>query len=171
MFNNQNCAGSKKTNDPRLVEEIVKDFLANSDSPFAVAYRKRMACQTAKQRTAAGPEVYHPNTMLCIDVKTLLRHDRHLQPGKNYDGMLCLKEMADEYRCDELVVFTERAPQYVKRNPRMFDGKYITITLREDGSFCPNLKPVEIGDGFDIIGYASEVGNELLWALSSLLRE
>ncbi len=162
--NNKNCAGSKNTNDPRLVEEIVNDIITNCQSPFAAAYRQRQARQNASRT-----ESLHPNTMLCVDVKTLLRHDRHLQPGKNYDGMLCLKEKADEYRCDELVVFTERTPIVNKRNPRVFDGKFVTITQREDGSSRANLKPVEITDGFDFVAYASEVGNELLWGLSSLV--
>ncbi len=40
-----------------------------------------------------------------------------------------------------------------------------------DGSLHPHLKHIDIGDGFDIISYATAVGNELLWALEGLIEK
>ncbi len=42
-----------------------------------------------------------------------------------------------------------------KRNPRVFNGEYITVT-----------RP---GKGFDVVRYAMAVSNELLWALDGLV--
>lgn len=67
------------------------------------------------------------------------------------------------------VFITQMAQPSVKRNLREFDGLYITVTRRDDGSLRPNFKPVVMGPGFDIPAYASNVANELLWALTSLV--
>ncbi len=159
-----------RSNEAMAMKEVLDNYF-QSDSPLAEAYRKRQARQTAKQRTTAGPEVYHPNTHLDIDVKTLLRHDYVMRPGISYPGTLRRDVNHDEFRYDEHFTFTEGTPVVSKRNPRVFEGKYVTVTQREDGSFRPNLKQVVITDSFDIIGYASAVSNELLWALESLVRE
>ena len=58
-----------------------------------------------------------------------------------------------------------------KRNPRVFNGEYITVTRRDDGSLRPNFKPIKTGKGFDVVRYAMAVSNELLWALDGLVEE
>lgn len=62
-------------------------------------------------------------------------------------------------------------PAAPKRNPRVFDGRHITVTQRDDGSLRPNFKPLAMGPGFDIAAYATAVANELLWALTSLIEK
>lgn len=56
-----------------------------------------------------------------------------------------------------------------KRNPRVFDGKYITITRRDDGCLRANFKELPIGPRFSIDIYANGVRDELRKALASLL--
>ena len=34
-------AGSRESHEPRLIGEVIKDLLMNSNEPLAVAYRKR----------------------------------------------------------------------------------------------------------------------------------
>ena len=34
-------AGSRESHDPRLIGDLIKDLLKNSNEPLAVAYRKR----------------------------------------------------------------------------------------------------------------------------------
>ena len=53
----------------------------------------------------------------------------------------------------------------------MFNGEYITVTRRDDGSLRPNFKPIKTGMGFDVVRYAMAVSNELLWALDGLVEE
>ncbi len=91
---------------------------------------------------------------------------------KDYQGVLHRDVECDEFLYDEHLTFIETAPQTaVKRNPQVFCGKYVTITRWADGSLHPHLKHIDIGDGFDIIGYATAVGNELLWALEGLIEK
>ena len=101
------------------------------------------------------------NTDLCVDLKTRLRHDHIAVIGKNYPGVL---KRDEECHC----TFTETA-NADKRNPRVFEGKCITVTRRDDGTLRPNFRPVTMGADFNAATYATDVANEILWALTGLL--
>ena len=58
-----------------------------------------------------------------------------------------------------------------KRNPRVFEGKYITITCRDDGTYRLNFKRVVVGKDFDVDGFAIGVCNELREALKGLVEK
>ena len=119
------------------------------------------------QNTKAGsektnrPRHRNHNTDLCVDLKTRLRHDRIAVIGRNYPGVLKRDE-----ECH--YTFTETA-NTDKRNPRVFEGKCITVTRRDDGTLRPNFRPVTMGADFNAATYATDVANEILWALTSLL--
>ena len=105
------------------------------------------------------------NTDLCMDVKTFLRNDRRTQIGKMYTGVLT-RDGENHYS------FIETLPSTAgKRNPHLFVGEYITITLQDDGTLRPNFKPMRIGVGWSVDGYANGVANELRKALSGLVEE
>ena len=59
----------------------------------------------------------------------------------------------------------------MERNPRIFEGRHITITRHDDGTYRPNFRPIHIGPGFSVDSYATEVANELMWALEGLVEE
>ena len=103
-------AGSRKSNKPRLVGSIVVDMLQG----------------------------WNRNTDLAMNLKTILRSDRSMVTSKGYQGVLRLDSDAvvDEFLCrDAHYTFVETLPQTAgKRNPHVFDGKYITVTRRDDGS-------------------------------------
>ena len=105
----------------------------------------------------------HPNTDLCVDVKTFLLEDRIAELGKRYQGTF-IRDKDSHYTC------TEQEPIIPeKRNPRVFNGQYVTITRRDDGTLRPNFKPVQIDADFDYGTYATAVGRELRKALKGLL--
>ena len=102
---------------------------------------------------------------LCIDLRTILRSDRKAQTPKDYPGVLTRDGR-------EHFTFIETVPQALcRRNPRVFDGKYITITRRSDGSLWPNFKAMRMGAGLSVEHYAFEVYRELLGALKGLVEE
>ena len=103
------------------------------------------------------------NTDLCVDLKTYLRNDRIAMIGKNYLGVL-----RHDQECHYTFVETLNAD---KRNPQVFNGRYITVTRRDDGTLRPNFKPLKMEKDFSVNSYATGVANELLWALSSLLEK
>lgn len=117
-------------------------------------------------------EILHNNTVLGCDLKTILRNDRLMKLGKDYLGVLRRDVETDEFLFDEHYTFVETLPATAgKRNPHVYDGKYITITRRDDGSLRPNFKPMKVDEDFSIEKYATGVANELMWALQDILEK
>lgn len=159
-------AGSKKSNEPRLLGSIVEEMLHGS-SPLAVGYRQYIASQENGEVEEQG---WNPNTHLSVDLKTLLRSDSKMKAGKNYQGILRRDEICEEFRYDEHFTFVETVPQTAgKRNPHVFDGQYITVTRRDDGSLRLNFKELPKGANFDLERFALGVYNELCLALGGLI--
>lgn len=134
-------------------------------------FPERTSVMSTKITTATPPTEYNKeqgcnrNTDFCVDVKTILRNDSIAAIGKNYTGELT-RDSEDHY------TFLETLPPKVyQRNPRVFDGKYITVTRKKDGRLQPNFKPIKEWKGFSPANYAKGVANELLWAMESLLEK
>ena len=140
-------AGSKRMKEPRLVGSIVKELLQG----------------------------WNRNTELAVDLKTILRSDRSMKTGKEYQGVLRRDSDAEieDFRChDAHYTFVETLPQTAgKRNPHVFDGQYITVTRRDDGSLRPNFKPMRVDRDFSVYRYALGVFNELMCSLIDLIEE
>ena len=154
--------GSEK-NEPKVVGDVLKEYFA-SNEPLAVAYRERT--------TESEKQGWNPNTHLSVDLKTLLRSDSKMKTGKNYQGILRRDEVCEEFRYDEHFTFVETVPQTAgKRNPHVFDGKYITVTRRDDGSLRLNFKELPKGANFNLERFALGVYNELCLALGGLIEE
>ncbi len=118
---------------------------------------------------------WHSNTDLSVNLKTKLRVDARMLTGKDYLGVLRRDSdtIVDEflYR-DPHFTFVEAAPLTAgKRNPRIFDGKHISITVRPDGSPRPNFKALFIDRNFRIDDYADAVRNELCQGLRGLIEK
>ena len=105
------------------------------------------------------------NTDLCVDVRTILRKDRFAKPGKEYPGVLN-HDQEDHYTFVETI-----PPTTCKRNPHVFEGRYITVTRRDDGSPRLNFKELKLGYDFSIVRYALGVYRELRQALKGLVEE
>ena len=74
-----------------------------------------------------------------------------MKQGKDYQGVLRLDAEGDvdEYlTTDTHYTFVETRPWTSKRNPRVYNGKFISITRRDDGSLRLNFKPLKTGEGF-----------------------
>ena len=115
---------------------------------------------------------WNRSTELCCDVKTILHSDRTLKTGKDYQGVLRRDHGADidEFRCrDAHYTFIEMMPWTAKRNPRLYKGKYITITRRPDGTLKPNFRPLPAN--MSVERYAFGVYRELRQALTGLVEE
>ena len=114
---------------------------------------------------------WNNNTHLGVNLKTQLRSDRKMKTGKEYQGVLRRDVECDEFRWDEHFTFVETLPWTSKRNPRLFNGKFISVTRRPDGSLRLNFKPIKIGDDFSLDRYALGVYNEICMALGGLVEE
>lgn len=110
-------------------------------------------------------KVFNCNTDLCVDLKTFLLNDRITKLGKCYTGVL-RRDSEDHYDFRETL-----PPTAYKRNPRLFNGRYITVTCRADGSLHLNFKNVVMDDDFSVDSFAIGVCNELRQALGGLVEE
>ncbi len=99
-----------------------------------------------------------------MDMKTFLQNDKRTKLGKEYQGVLTRIT-------SDLFTFVEGFPKRQKRNPHVYNGRYITITRRDDGTLHPNLKHMKMGRNFSIERYALGVYNELCMALYGLVEE
>lgn len=165
------AVGSRESKEPRLFGSIVEEMLHGS-SPLAVGYRQYIASLENGEVEEQG---WNPNTHLGVDVKTLLRSDVRMVVGKEYQGTFRLDSdgITDEFLCrDPHFTFVETVPQTAgKRNPHVFDGKYITVTRRDDGSLRLNFKELPKGANFNLERFALGVYNELCLALGGLVEE
>lgn len=114
---------------------------------------------------------WHTNTEPCCVLKTILRSDRRAKTGKSYMGVLRRDEPSEDFKRDEHFTFTETQPTIEKRNPRVFNGRYITVTRRDDGTYRPNFRPMPTSKDFNVDTYAIGVCDELLLALRGLIKE
>ena len=115
---------------------------------------------------------WNRSTELCCDVKTILHSDRTLKTGKDYQGVLRRDHGADidEFRCRDVhYTFIEMLPWTAKRNPRLYKGKYITITRRPDGTLKPNFRPLPAN--MSVERYTFGVYCELHKALEGLVEK
>jgi hypothetical protein len=115
---------------------------------------------------------WNKNTELCMDVTTFLRSDSRMKAGKDYHGVLRRHVICEDFNYNEEMTFVETVSQkQVKRNPQVYVGETITVTRRDDGSYSPNFRPIHTGPEFNVAQYATDVANELLWALEGLVGE
>lgn len=95
-----------------------------------------------------------------MDVKTYLRHDRRTQLDKAYNGVL-VRDSDVHYN------FVESAPQTTgKHHPHVFEGRYINVSMHDDGTLQPNFRQLRIDQNFTVNRYAAGVAKELRMALS-----
>lgn len=145
------------------------------------AFPERTLVMSKKITTTTPPTEYnkeqgwHSNTDLGCDVKTILHSDVRMVTGKAYQGVLRrdADAVVDEFLCrDPLYTFVETLPRKDgKRNPHVFDGEFITVTRRDDGSLRLNFKELKTGPGFSLERYALGVYNEICMALAGLVED
>ena len=124
------------------------------------------------QSKKANKHGWHNNTHLCVNLKSQLRSDRKMKVKKDYQGVLRLDDEGtiDEYLSrDPHYTFVETRPWSMKRNPRVYNGKFISITRQENGTLRPNFKPMKVGEGFSVERYISGVDLELHKGLEGLV--
>ena len=72
---------------------------------------------------------------------------------------------------DPHYTFVETLPWSMKRNPRVFNGKHISITRQDNGNLRLNFKPLKVDDDFSVERYAFGVYRELHKALEGLVEK
>lgn len=102
------------------------------------------------------------NTNLCVDLKTVMQNDTLLVEGQCYTGVLT-RDSKDHFLFEE-AVRKGRAP----RNPKLFDGKFISMVRMQNGRYQCHLKTFNPSKDLDRKKLAFKVYSELLNAFSIL---
>ena len=192
VFNFNFQAGSRKTDEPRLIGDILAEMFS-SNSPLAKGIRQSVAshkyadaerkadtedadaegkadtedADSEGKAAAAGNSGWFRNTELCSDIKTYLCFDRIAKIGKVYKGLL-------RRDSDDHFSFFECRPSAnaIIRNPHVFEGKYINVTRRlKDGHIRFNFKEVDFGGRFNPMSFAIGVMKEIIMAFKCLGEE
>jgi hypothetical protein len=149
-------AGSEAQYGPRLVGEILHDYLENSNEPLAVAYCDRLF------------KDLHPDTHLDVDLKLLTREPGHIPVGAMLDGAITRDEV--NHFC-----FIQNDPEKKKvlvtmRNPHVYLGKRINVNLKDDGTLYPTFNRPQYTESFTFQDFCREAAEELL-AVAGLVEE
>ena len=183
VFNSNFQAGSKKTDEPRLIGDILAEMFS-SKSPLAKGIRQSVASHKyadaerkadtedadAEGKAAAeGNSGWFRNTELCSDIKTYLCFDRIAKIGKVYKGLL-RRDSDDHFSF--LECRRSANANAIIRNPHVFEGKYINVTRRlMDGHIRFNFKEVDFGGRFNPMSFAIGVMKEIIMAFKCLGEE
>ena len=152
------------THDEQRIPGGILQRMAQEDTPFGRLLRSLPPYygDFGGEPTAQSPQlISHCSPLPGIDLWTRLRADPQPRLGKPYHGRLVV-------RGTDYAVFTEDPPaKPQRRNPRIFDGRYVTLTRREgDGHLRLNFKELPFPPGLDDEAYAHAVGQEVAEALA-----
>ena len=151
---------------------IIKKSRAKDKLAWTMPRQEECRMKSNNFSRTADREGWNRNTDFCVDVKTLLRSDKCAKIGKSYQGVLRRDMVCEDFHYEDHYTFVEtRFSVTSKRNPRVYEGRYVTVTRWDDGSLHPNLRPVRMDSGFSVDAYAIGVCNELRKALSGLVGE
>lgn len=163
-------AGSRESSEPRLLGSIVSEML-HSKEPLAKGFRQYIASRENGEDEAEG---WHTDTALAVNLKTILRSDKRMKVDKEYRGVFrCDSDSVDDelLHRDPHYTFIEMQPTTEKRNPRIFNGRFITATRRDNGSLRLNFKELDACGEFSIKRYAEGVRREICQALEGLVEK
>jgi hypothetical protein len=163
--NNNPCAGSEKQYGPRLVGEILHDYLENSNEPFARAYREHKAEAEEDDDDQLFVNIF-PNTELGVDIKLMTRQPGRMPVGEYIDGVLT-RDGEDHF------LFVESGTKkrvVVRRNPRIYSGRFVNVVRHADGSLVLTFNHPTLNENFTFQDFCREAAGELL-AVAGLIGE
>lgn len=99
------------------------------------------------------------NTNLCIDLKTVMQQDTVLNQNCIYRGVLS-RTGENQYLFEEAVA----AARHPHRNPKLFEGKYVSFVHMQNGRYQAHLRTIDVTSCPDRRQLAFNVYAELLKA-------
>ena len=101
------------------------------------------------------------NTILCVDLKTILQEDTLLRQGQTYRGVLT-RNAVNHYLFEEEAHASGRTHRL---NPKLYVGRYVTLVRRQDGRYQLHCRAFEANDLGNRDALASKIFAELVDAL------
>ncbi len=132
--------------EPQLFGDILSGMF-QSDSPFARAY--------GRQKYATS----YPTTETCVDLKLISRTPGRMDIGQYKSGMLTRDG-------EEHWLFVEndreRPATVWQRNPHVYEGRYINVIRKPDGTLYPTFNRPSYTPSFSFRHFCLAAAEELL---------
>ncbi len=156
---------SGKKNEPQVIGEVLEEYF-QSNEPLAVAFRewksKREAAAKAEEESGSPhllSEIFR-HTEPCVDLKLLTCEPGSMPLGAFYDGFL-----TRDGECH--FTFVQNDPErkkmaLVRRNPHIYQGRYINVVRKGDGTLCPTFNRPQLSEGFTFQDFCRKAAEELL---------
>jgi len=164
-------AGSRESNEPRLLGSIVSEMLHGS-SPLAIGYRQYITSrenETNEDETECENdrlfEDIHPHTELDIDLKLITQKPGRMREGEFLAGMLT-RDGENHY---SFVQNVTKKKVVTVRNPHLYRGKCVNV-VRKGDKIYPTFNRPEYTESFTFKDFCREAAKELL-VVASLIGE
>ena len=155
-------AGSRGSNEPRLLGSIVSEMLHGS-SPLAKGYRQYIASHENEETSVESEparlfEDIYPNTELDVDLKLFTLKPGRVNEGEFLAGMLT-RDGENHY---SFVQNASERKKMVTRNPHLYKGKYVNVNQTDDGRRYPAFCRPAYTDDFTLKHFCLLAAEELL---------
>lgn len=117
---------------------------------------KQLVKGAAEYKNTMKTQIY-----LCVDLKALT-HDAHMEKGRGRIGMLTMTDR------DERFEFCESRRRKDSRNPKVWTGDRLNVSLQPDGRYMITLRRLELSGSTDPLRIADEIFVELEQAKKEL---
>ncbi len=158
VLKDQIMAGSANNNEPRLVGEVLNEYLG-SNEPLSVAYRDHTRRAAKKGAAAQTDEKTFPNTELGVDLKLITRTPGRIPLGTYLDGVITHD---GEYHFTFLQNALMKERKARTRNPHVYNGAYINVSRNDDGGLRPNFNRPRLTEDFDFSKFCLMAAEELI---------
>ena len=102
---------------------------------------------------------FYPNTELGIDLKLLTRKPGRLTDGEYLDGAIT-------HDSEDHFTFVQndsekKKDKVVQRNPHVYEGTYINVNRKKDGTLYPTFNRPQFSERFTFQDFCQGAANEL----------
>ena len=102
---------------------------------------------------------FYPNTELGIDLKLLTRKPGRLTDGEYLDGVIT-------HDGEDHFTFVQndsekKKDKVVQRNPHVYEGTYINVNRKKDGTLYPTFNRPQFSERFTFQNFCQGAANEL----------
>ena len=149
------------------IEEPGKDAIlayaiSNSKGEYKVSFTSSESNLDVKIK-AFNQKGFYPNTELGIDLKLLTRKPGRLGMGEYLDG--AITHDGEDHFTFVQNDSEKKKDKVVQRNPHVYEGTYINVNRKKDGTLYPTFNRPQFTEKFTFQDFCLQAAKEL-WVIS-----
>lgn len=142
---NENLNAGSQSSEPRTIGDIIEKML-QSNSPMSRGYRTWQRAQ-------------FPTTEPCVDLKLITILPGGLPEGEYLSGVIT-RDGDDHFSFIENAM-EKKVARAEQRNPHVYEGAYININRKPDGSLYPTFNRPQLATSDDFKHFCLNAAKEL----------